>query len=63
MEFSFYHVVTNKFVTTWSRVILDVTQVDRSRSPQGEEIAYYTALAEVDRFDFGVCPFSHGARA
>jgi polyisoprenoid-binding protein YceI len=35
-------------------VILDVTQVDRSRSPQGEEIAYYTALAEVDRFDFGV---------
>jgi polyisoprenoid-binding protein YceI len=35
-------------------VVLDVTQVDRSRSPQGEEIAYYTALAEIDRFDFGV---------
>ncbi len=35
-------------------VALDVTQIDRSRSPQGEEIAYYTALAEIDRFDFGV---------
>ncbi len=35
-------------------VVLDVTQVDHSRSSQGEEIAYYTALAEIDRFEFGV---------
>lgn len=31
-----------------------VTEVDRSRSPQGEEIAYYSAVAEIDRHDFGV---------
>jgi len=35
-------------------VVLDVTALDRSRSPQGEEVIYYTALAEVDRFDFGI---------
>lgn len=33
---------------------LDVTMTDRSRSPQGDEIIYCTAVAEIDRFDFGV---------
>ena len=35
-------------------LVLDVTEVDESRSPQGEQVAYYAALAEIDRFDFGV---------
>jgi polyisoprenoid-binding protein YceI len=35
-------------------VVLAVTDVDRSRSPQGEEIAYYSATVEIDRHDFGV---------
>ena len=35
-------------------VILNVTVVDRSRSPRGEEVVYYTALAEADRYDFGI---------
>ncbi|MEO6725681.1 MAG: YceI family protein [Blastocatellia bacterium] len=35
-------------------VVLSVTEVDCSRSPQGEEIAYYTAVTEIDRHDFGV---------
>jgi len=35
-------------------VVLAVTEVDRSRSPQGEEIAYYSATTEIDRHDFGV---------
>jgi polyisoprenoid-binding protein YceI len=35
-------------------VVLAVTEVDRSRSPQGEEIAYYTAVTEINRHDFGV---------
>jgi polyisoprenoid-binding protein YceI len=35
-------------------VVLDVNEVDRSRSPNGEEVAYYSATTEVDRFDFGV---------
>jgi polyisoprenoid-binding protein YceI len=35
-------------------VVLDVTEVDRSSSPNGEEVAYYTALTELDRFDFGI---------
>ncbi len=39
---------------TSREVKLLVTEVDRSRSPQGEEIAYYTAVAEIDRHDFGV---------
>lgn len=34
--------------------ILDVTEVDRSQSPQGEEIAYYSATTEIDRQDFGI---------
>lgn len=35
-------------------IVLDVNAVDRSRSPRGEEFVYYTASAELDRFDFGV---------
>lgn len=38
--------------------VLDVMETDRSRSPQGEEVAYYTALAEIDRYAFGI----NGAR-
>jgi polyisoprenoid-binding protein YceI len=33
---------------------LDVTISDRSRSPQGDEILYFAAVAEIDRFDFGI---------
>ena len=35
-------------------VVLNILETDRSRSPQGDEVAYYTALTEIDRFDFGV---------
>ncbi len=35
-------------------IVLDVTEVDRSCSPGGQEVAYYTALVTLDRFDFGV---------
>jgi polyisoprenoid-binding protein YceI len=35
-------------------VALDVTITDRSRSPQGDEILYFAAVAEIDRFDFDV---------
>jgi polyisoprenoid-binding protein YceI len=35
-------------------IALDVTITDRSRSPQGDEILYFAAVAEIDRFDFGV---------
>jgi polyisoprenoid-binding protein YceI len=35
-------------------VVLDVTEVDRSRSPNGQEVAYYAALTEINRFDFEV---------
>jgi polyisoprenoid-binding protein YceI len=38
-------------------VILAVDAMDRSRSPQGEEVVYYTATTEIDRFDFGI---THG---
>ena len=33
---------------------LVVEEVDHSRSPQGDEIDYYAALIEIDRFDFGI---------
>lgn len=39
---------------TSREIKLLVTEVDHSRSPQGEEIAYYSAVAEIDRHDFGV---------
>jgi len=35
-------------------VALDVTITDRSRSPHGDEILYFAAVAEINRFDFGV---------
>jgi polyisoprenoid-binding protein YceI len=35
-------------------IALDVTLTDRSRSPQGDEILYFAAVAELDRFDFGI---------
>ena len=35
-------------------IVLDVNEVDHSRSPNGAEVAYYSALTEIDRFDFGI---------
>ena len=35
-------------------IVLDVSEIDRSRSPSGEHVAYYTVLAELDRHDFGL---------
>ena len=35
-------------------IVLDVSDIDRSCSPSGEHVAYYTALAELDRHDFGL---------
>jgi polyisoprenoid-binding protein YceI len=35
-------------------VTLNVGVVDRSRSPNGEEVVYYTAMTELDRSDFGI---------
>jgi polyisoprenoid-binding protein YceI len=35
-------------------IALDVTITDRSRSPHGDEILYFAAVAELDRFDFGI---------
>lgn len=37
-----------------NQVVLDVTEVDRSKSPNGGEVIYYVAEAEVNRFDFGI---------
>jgi polyisoprenoid-binding protein YceI len=35
-------------------IALAVNEMDRSRSPNGEEFVYYSATAEVDRFAFGI---------
>lgn len=35
-------------------VLLEVTEVDRSKAPGGEEVIYYVAQAELDRYQFGV---------
>ena len=35
-------------------IALAVNEMDRSRSPRGEEFIYYSATAEIDRFDFGI---------
>jgi polyisoprenoid-binding protein YceI len=35
-------------------VVLDVTEVDRSKAPGGDEVIYYVAEAELDRYDFGI---------
>ena len=36
------------------QVILAVDELDHSRSPDGEEVSYYGASTELDRFDFGI---------
>jgi polyisoprenoid-binding protein YceI len=35
-------------------VVLNVTEVDRSKSPNGGEVIYYVAETELNRFDFGI---------
>jgi polyisoprenoid-binding protein YceI len=35
-------------------VLFDVTEVDHSRSPSGEDVAYYSAATTINRHDFGV---------
>jgi polyisoprenoid-binding protein YceI len=37
-----------------ARVALAVNEMDRSRSPRGEEFVYYSATTELDRFAFGI---------
>jgi polyisoprenoid-binding protein YceI len=35
-------------------IALAVNEMDRSRSPKGEEFVYYSATTEIDRFAFGI---------
>jgi polyisoprenoid-binding protein YceI len=35
-------------------VILDIEKLDESRSPDGEEVSYYSTSTELDRLDFGI---------
>jgi polyisoprenoid-binding protein YceI len=35
-------------------LVLDVEETDHSRSPQGDDVAYFIAQTGIDRFDFGV---------
>jgi len=35
-------------------IVLEVTEMDRSRSPNGEEVTYYAATTRINRFDFGI---------
>ena len=35
-------------------IVLDVSEIDRSCSPSGEHVAYYSALTNIDRLDFHV---------
>ncbi|HLE64289.1 MAG TPA: YceI family protein [Pyrinomonadaceae bacterium] len=35
-------------------IVLEVSEVDRSRSPDGEEVIYYCVTTEIDRFAFGI---------
>ena len=35
-------------------IVLDVNEVDRSCSPSGEHVEYYSAQTDLDRFDFRV---------
>lgn len=39
---------------TTREIVLDVSEIDRSRSPNGEFVVYYSALTEIDRIDFRV---------
>jgi polyisoprenoid-binding protein YceI len=35
-------------------IVLVVTEIDRSKSPDGKEVLYYIAETELDRYDFGI---------
>jgi polyisoprenoid-binding protein YceI len=35
-------------------IVIEVTEVDQSRSPLGEEVAYFTAQTEINRLDYGI---------
>ena len=35
-------------------ITLDVTEMDHSQSPQGEYVAYYTAVTRINRHHFGI---------
>ncbi len=35
-------------------IVLEVSEIDRSRSPNGEYVAYYSAVTNIDRLDFRV---------
>jgi polyisoprenoid-binding protein YceI len=37
---------------TSKEIILHVSEIDRSRSPNGEYVAYYSAFTDIDRLDF-----------
>jgi polyisoprenoid-binding protein YceI len=39
---------------TSKEIILEVDKLDQSRSPDGEEVLYYSTSGELDRFDFGI---------
>jgi polyisoprenoid-binding protein YceI len=39
---------------TQHEVVLEVNEIDQSRSPDGEEVVYYTATTEFDPFAFGI---------
>jgi polyisoprenoid-binding protein YceI len=50
-----FNVVGELTIRDKSREItLSANAVDRSCSPQGEEVVYYTAMTQLDRFDFGI---------
>ena len=40
-------------------IALAVNEMDRSRSPRGEQFIYYSATTEIDRFAFGI-NYGHG---
>jgi polyisoprenoid-binding protein YceI len=39
---------------TTREIVIDVSEIDRSRSPSGEQVAYYSALTTIDRLDLRV---------
>ena len=39
---------------TTREIVLDVNEIDRSRSPNGQYVAYYSAITDIDRVDFNV---------
>jgi polyisoprenoid-binding protein YceI len=39
---------------TSREIVLDVSEIDQSRSPNGQYVVYYSALAVIDRVDFGI---------